>query len=103
MPALAIGWISLMRVTSSKVGVHVGPLLTVHLKVTLVPAVTPVMVVFLLAVLVMVAVPLVILHNPVPTVGATAFIAKIVLLHWLWSKPALAIEGVSQKFTVTSS
>ena len=56
------------------------PLLTVHRRVALVPAATPVIVVVAAAALVIVAVPAKTLQAPVPTAGMVAFIAKVLLL-----------------------
>ena len=69
------------------------PLLIVHLKVTLLPAATPVTVVVLRAALVMDAVPLIMDQAPVPTVGLLAAMVKVEVLHRVWSGPAAAIVG----------
>ena len=58
-----------------------GPLETVHKITGLVPAGTPVTVVFSDVVFVMVAVPLCTLHIPVPTVGAAADMLNVPVLH----------------------
>jgi len=58
-----------------------APLLMVHLKVTLAPTVSPVIVVVGLLAVVMVAVPLTILQLPVPVVGVLAAIVALVTLH----------------------
>ena len=80
-PAFAVvGNASLVNTMSSKLSVQL-PLLTVQRTVALVPAVIPVTVVVVLLVLVIVAVPLSTLHTPVPVVGATAAIVKVLVLH----------------------
>ena len=56
-------------------------MLIVHLKVALVPAAMPVMVVNGLVVLVIVAVPDCTVHKPVPTIAVLAAIAKVLVLH----------------------
>jgi hypothetical protein len=73
-PALAAtGGELFVRTTTSEV--EHEPLLTVHLRVALVPDGIPVTVVVASAVLVMVAVPASTVHNPVP--GAAAFPARV--------------------------
>ena len=69
-------------VTSSNVDVHT-PLDTVHLKVALLPAASPVTVVIGDEGVVMVAVPLTSDQAPVPTAGTVAAIVKVELLHWV--------------------
>jgi hypothetical protein len=66
--------------TTSSVEVHV-PLVVVHRKVTLLPAVTPVTVVVADAAVVIVAEPLTMLQAPVPVEAAVAAIVKVLLLH----------------------
>jgi hypothetical protein len=62
--------------------VHV-PLVIVHRKVALVPAGTPVTVVVGDVESVIVPVPLIKVHDPVPTEGALADKVNIELLHWV--------------------
>ena len=57
------------------------PLLTVHLKETLLPAVTPVTVVAGEDAVVMVAFPLTMDHTPVPIAGAVAAMVNVDVLH----------------------
>jgi hypothetical protein len=57
------------------------PLLIVHLKVTLLPAATPVIVVVGDAALVMVAAPASMVHKPVPGAAAFAASVKVDVLH----------------------
>ena len=57
------------------------PMLTVHLSVTLLPAVTPVMVEVGDEAVVIVAVPLTMDHAPVPTIGLFAAMVKVEVLH----------------------
>ena len=78
-------------------------MLTVHRTVALVPAVIPVTVVVVLLVLVIVAVPLCTLHTPVPVVGATAAIVKVLVLHWVMLSPASAVLGFAVFVKMTSS
>ena len=60
------------------------PLVTVHLTVAVVPANTAVTVVVGEPGVVIVAVPLINDHVPVPTDGALCVIVKLPLLHWVW-------------------
>ena len=69
-------------VTSSK-ALHV-PLVTVHLTVPVVPAASPVTVVVGEPGVVMVALPLIYDHTPVPTDGALCVIVKLDVLHKVW-------------------
>ena len=78
--------------STSSVEVHV-PLVVVHRKVTLLPAVTPVTVVVADAAVVIVAEPLTILQAPVPVVAAVAAMVNVLLLHCVWSGPAAAVVG----------
>ena len=71
------------------------PLEIVHRKVTLVPAVTPVTVVVGEEGAVIVAVPLTILHVPVPVTGVFAAMVKLEVLQSVWSGPAAAVVGNS--------
>ena len=68
------------------------PFVTVHLSVTLVPAVRPVTVlVGEPGVVIVTAVPLTMLHDPVPTPGVLPARVNVSLLHWLMSAPAAAV------------
>ena len=69
-------------VTSSK-ALQV-PLVTVHLTVAVVPATNPVTVVIGEDAVVIVAVPLISVHKPVPTDGTLWVIVKFVVLHKVW-------------------
>ena len=66
-------------VTSSKA--LQSPLVTVHLTVAVVPATSPVTVVVGEPGVVIVAVPLISVHKPVPGDGALWVIVKFVVLH----------------------
>ena len=93
-PAFAVGagavFVKMMSLVSS---VHVGPLLTVHRSVALVPAVIPVTVVLARDGLVIVAVPATTLHIPVPFTGGVAAIVKMLVLHCSMSVPGCESEG----------
>jgi len=65
----------------SSVASEQTPLLTVHLSVTLVPAVTPVMVEVGEEGEVIVAEPVIMVHVPLPKVDALAAIVKVEVLH----------------------
>ena len=56
-------------------------MLIVHLKVALVPAAIPVIVVVGLVLLVIVAAPACTVHNPVPVTGVLAAIVNVAVLH----------------------
>ena len=85
----------LVNTISSKVVEHV-PFPTVHLNVALVPAAIPVIVVVANVELVIVAAPANTVHMPLPTTGAVAFIANVLVLHWVMlAKPASAVLGVA--------
>ena len=71
-----------MTVTSSN-AVQV-PFVTVHLIVALVPGATPVIVVVGEPGVVIVAVPVIKVHTPVPIDGALCVIVKLPVLHWIW-------------------
>ena len=75
----------------------------VHLKVALVPAVTPVTVVVGEVVLVMVAVPAITLQAPIPEVGALAAIVKVLVLQSVMSPPAKDAVGNELLVRITSS
>ena len=69
--------------TTSSVASAQIPLDTVHLKVALLPAASPVTVVVGEDGVVMVAVPLISDQAPVPTTGAAAAMVNVELLHWV--------------------
>lgn len=75
----------------------------VHLRVTLVPAATPVMVVEGEAGVVMVAEPDIIVQFPVPITGLLAAIVNVEVLHNVWSGPADAVVGMASLVIMTSS
>ncbi len=82
--------------TSSVVGVQL-PLLIVHLKVTVLPAVNPVTVVVALlgSVITNPAVgPPTSIHAPVPDIALLPLKVKLLLLHWKISEPAAATVGL---------
>jgi hypothetical protein len=80
-PASAtVGKASLFKVISSWVEAQT-PFDTVQRSTALVPAGTPVTVVVAEFKLVIVAVPLTILHTPVPTTGAVADMVNVPVLH----------------------
>lgn len=79
------------------------PLLTVHLNVTVDPAVMPVTVVVGDAVFVMVALPASIVHTPAPGAGAFPVRVKVDALHCSISLPASATGGVALFVSTTSS
>ena len=70
----------MVKIISSKVVTQL-PLLIVHLKVALVPAVIPVIVVVGLVLLVIVAVPNCTVHKPVPTVAMLPAIVNVLVAH----------------------
>ena len=85
----------LVRMTSSKLGVHT-PFEIVHLSVTLNPAVSPVTVLTSLVGVVMAA-PLaapMIVHNPELIVAVFPAKVKFPELHCSWSPPAAETVGV---------
>ena len=103
VPAAATGAAAvLVNIMSSKVG-RQPPLLTVQRSVALVPAAIPVTVVVANAVLVMIAVPLCKLHTPTPTVGTTAAIVKLLVLHCVILTPPSAVSDGNKLISVTSS
>ena len=59
-------------------------MVTVHLTVAVVPAITPVIVVVGEFRLVIVALPLINVHTPVPTEGVLCVIGKLDVLHKVW-------------------
>ena len=91
-----------MIVISSVEFVHV-PLLIVHLKVELAPTVSPVIVVVGELTVVIVAVPLTTLHDPVPVVAVLPAMVAVLTLHKSWSAPAFAVVGVAATFIMISS
>ena len=101
-PAKAVVGIALFVITTTS-EVEQGPLLIVHLNVTLLPTGTPVMVVVGDAVFVMVAVPASMVHNPGPGAGALPARVKVDVLHNVCGPPADAVGGVSRFVKVTSS
>ena len=81
-PASAlVGVAVLLITTSSKVEPQTAPLLIVQRNVAAVPAGTPVTVVVALAGVVMVAVPDIKVHKPVPGAAALPAITKFAVLH----------------------
>ena len=92
----------MVSTTSSKVEPHTAPLLIVQRRVALVPAGTPVTVVTALAGVVIVAVPEIKVHSPVPGAAAFAVIVKLDVLHWSLSTPASAV-GAGAVFVKTIS
>ena len=74
--------------------VHV-PLLIVQVNVALVPAVTPVTPEVAEAGVVIVAVPLVTVHKPVPMLAVFPARVKADVLHWLIAEPATDVVGVA--------
>jgi hypothetical protein len=79
------------------------PLLIVHRNVAVEPAAKPVTVVVGEDGVVIVTVPLIIVHTPVPTVGVLPAIVKKPLLHWAMSDPAFAVVGKALLVNNTSS
>ena len=75
----------------------------VHLKVALVPAVTPVTVVVGEVVLVMVTAPVTILQLPVPMPGVLAAIVNVLVLQSVISPPAKEAVGNELLVRTTSS
>jgi hypothetical protein len=88
--------------TTSSVEVQV-PLVIVQRRVAGVPAVTPVTPEVAELGVVIVAVPLTTLHAPVPEVAALPANVKEVLLHCVWSLPALATVAAAWFVSTTSS
>jgi hypothetical protein len=81
-PASAVvGVAVLLMTTSSNVDPHTDPLLIVQRNVAVVPAGTAVTVVVALAGLVIVAVPEINVHKPVPGAAALPAIVKLAVLH----------------------
>ena len=87
--------------TSSADDVQI-PFVIVHLNVTDEPTTNPVIVVVGEFTDVIVAVPDITLQVPVPTVGASAAIVAVVILHKSWSAPALAVLGGLRILITTS-
>ena len=83
----------MVSTTSSKLSLQT-PLLIVQRKVALLPSGTPVTPLLALAGVVIVAVPLVNVHTPVPLAGALPANVKAPLAHCSWSAPAAAVVGV---------
>ena len=102
-PALAIGGVALFINVTVEFVLGQLPLLMAHCKVTLVPATTPVTVLLYKVGAVMVATPLVIVHNPVPGAGLFPASVNTLLLHWLCGTPATATGGVCVSVKTTSS
>lgn len=71
------------------------PLLMVQRNVVLVPAINPVTVLVGEFAVVIFPLPLTMLHDPVPTVGAFALNVAVVILHNTWSGPAAEVVGNS--------
>ena len=71
------------------------PLLIVQVKVALVPAVIPVTPEVAEAGVVIVAVPLVTVHKPLPVLGVFPAKANAAVLHWLIADPATEVVGVA--------
>jgi hypothetical protein len=82
--------------------VHV-PFAIVHLNVAEVPTGTPVIPDVADVGVVIVAVPIITLHVPVPVTGEFPARVKLPLLHWLMSVPAFAVVGVASFVITTSS
>ena len=101
VPASAgVGSSSLVIVTSSKEGGHT-PLVIVHLN-TLAPSPSPVTPLVGEPGVVMVPVPLISVHVPLPTVGALPPSVAVVA-HTVWLVPASATVGTASLVIVTSS
>jgi hypothetical protein len=88
-PALAtvVGAVLVSVISDCVVGQD-APLVTVHLNVALAPEGTPVIVVVADVALVITAVPVTTLQEPVPTVGEVAAMVKVPLLHCVILEPA---------------
>ena len=80
VPALEVVGKALFVKTTLSNEVAQTPFDIVHLKVAVVPAAKPVIVVVALVGVVMVAVPLIKLHKPVPTVGTFPANVKVLVL-----------------------
>ena len=90
---LTAGLVLLVNTTSSVEAAH-DPLEIVHVKVALLPAVTPVTPDVAEEALVIVAVPLATVHVPLPTEAALPAKVKLELAHWAMSLPAADTVGV---------
>ena len=77
-------------------------MLIVHLTVVVLPSVRPVSVVVGDVLSVITAVPLMMLHTPVPVVGALPVIVTVVTLQIVWSDPASDVVGGAAMSMVTS-
>src|SRR5688500_3164808 len=105
-PAAATGGVWLLVSTTSSKLVQ-APLVTVHLNVTLFPAIRPVTVLVgdvSVVILAPLAAP-VIVHKPVAVTGEGASAAKVKfgVLHSSWSAPALAATGGALFVSTTTS
>ena len=102
-PALAMVAGAAILITIVSVDVAHGLLLMVHTRVALVPTVMPVTALVGELGVLIVAVPDINVHKPVPTAGVFAAKVLLVTLHRPWSAPALAVVGRADTFMVTSS
>ena len=102
LASVGAGLLLLVRMISSVFGAH-DPFDTVHLSVALVFRGTPVTEVLNEFISVIVAVPPITLHCPVPITGGVAFSVNVPLLHCAISAPATALLGVLSNRMVTSS
>ena len=103
-PAVAVGAGAVFVNTISSKVVAQMPFPTVHLKVELVPAAIPVIVVVADVELVIVAVPENTVQVPLPTTGDVALIVNVLVLHCVMlAKPASAILAVDSFVNTTSS
>jgi len=78
-----------------------SPLVIVHCNTVLLPAVTPVTVLVLDVGVVIVPGPLIIVHNPLPTLGLLPANVKVLVLHCTWVLPAIDVVGVASFCNVT--
>ncbi|MBL4691344.1 MAG: hypothetical protein JKY68_07790, partial [Rhodospirillales bacterium] len=101
-PALEIGWISTLIVTSSVELGH-APLEIVHLNVDEPPMVKPLTVDVSEEGVSAVPVPEMVDHAPVPTAGAFPAKVAVVTLHKFWSGPAAAVVGIPATLMTMSS
>src|ERR1019366_6881322 len=102
-PAFAVVGVALLVSIISSVDAVQGLFEIVHLNVELVPRGTPVTVEVGEAGVVMEAIPLTILHAPVPTAAVFPASVKFPLLQLAWSRPAFAVVGVALFVRITSS
>ena len=93
LPASAVGFALFVNATSSVEAVH-DPLEIVHVKVALLPAVTPVTPDVAEDASVIVAVPLDTVHKPLPTEAALPAKVKAASAHCAMSLPAADTVGV---------